>query len=174
MEIGSKIVYPMHGAGEVVGIEENEVGGVKQSYYVLHLAMGNLKLMLPVDKVEEMGLRPIIDKAQIPAVAEVLEGRTERSFGSWNKRFHATLDRLKSGDILEVAAVARNISRQSITRKISSGERRLMELARQILISELVCVFDKNSDEVTHWVDEHIARKADDEEEPDEEILEGE
>ena len=172
MEIGNRIVYPMHGAGEVVGIEENEVGGVKQSYYVLHLSMGNLKLMLPVDKIEEIGIREIIDKAKIPEVAEVLAGRSERSFGSWDRRYHATLDRLKSGDILEVAAVARNISRQSLKRKISSGERRLMELARQILISELVYVLEKPADEVTHWVDEHIERRIDDDE--DEENLEKE
>lgn len=171
MKIGEKIVYPMHGAGEVVGIEENEVGGVKQSYYILSLPMGNLRLMLPVDKVEEIGIREIIDKAKVAEVVEVLEGRTERSVGSWNRRFHATLARLKSGDILEVAAVARNISRQSLKRKISSGERRLMELARQILISELVYVLEKPADEVSKWVDEHIERRAadDDEEESDEE-----
>ncbi len=168
MEIGNKIVYPMHGAGEVVGIEEKEVGGVKQSYYILSLPMGNLKLMLPVDKIEEIGIREIIDKAKVHEVAEVLEARSERSFGSWNRRYHATLDRLKSGDILEVAAVARNISRQNLKRKISSGERRLMELARQILISELVYVLDKPSEEVSKWVDEHIERRADDDEEEEE------
>ena len=168
MEIGDRIVYPMHGAGEVVGIEENEVGGVKQSYYVMNIPTGNLKLMLPVDKIEEIGIREIIDKSKVPEVAEVLSGRTERSFGSWNKRYHATLDRLKSGDILEVAAVARNITRQSRKRKISGGEKRLMDLARQILISELVYVLEKNADEITAWVEEHIARKVDDDEDDEE------
>ena len=165
MEIGDKIVYPMHGAGEVVGVEENEVGGVKQSYYILELPMGNLRLLLPVDKIEEIGVRDVIDKAQLKAVAEVLSGRADRSVGSWNRRFHATLDRMKSGDILEVAAVARNLSRQNLKRKISSGEHRLMDLSRQILISELVYVFDKPADEVTNWVDEHIQKKVDDDEE---------
>jgi len=168
LEIGDRVVYPMHGAGEIVGIEENEVEGVKQSYYVMHIPTGNLKLMLPVDKVEEIGIREIIDKSKIKDVAEVLNARTERSFGSWNKRYHATLNRLKSGDILEVAAVARNITRQSSKRKVSSGEKRLMDLARQILISELVYVFNKDSAEVTAWVDEHIARRADDDEDDDE------
>lgn len=164
MEIGDRVVYPMHGAGEIVGIEENEVGGIKQSYYVMNLPTGNLKLMLPIDKVEEIGIREIIDKSKVKEVAEVLSARAERSFGSWNRRYHATLDRLKTGDILEVAAVARNITRQSFKRKVSSGEKRLMDLARQILISELIYVFDKNSDEVTAWVDSHIARRADDDE----------
>lgn len=157
MKIGDKVVYPMHGAGEVTGVEEKEVGGVTQSYYVLELPMGNLKLMLPVDNVDEIGLRDIINKSQLNEVKEVLGGKAEILQGSWNKRFHATLDRLKSGDILEVAAVARNLTRQQLQKKISSGERRLMDLSRQILISELVYVLDKNSDEVTDWVDKIIS-----------------
>ena len=156
MKIGERVVYPMHGAGEVTGIEEQEVGGVTQSYYVLRLPMGSLKLMLPVDKVDEIGLRDVIDKSKIDEVTEILSGKSETSQGSWNKRFHATLDRLKSGDILEVAAVARNLTRQHWLKKISSGERRLMELARQILISELVYVLEKNAEEVADWVDKII------------------
>ena len=156
MKIGDRVVYPMHGAGEVTGIEEQEVGGVMQSYYVLRLPMGSLKLMLPVDKVDEIGLRDVIDKSKIDEVTEILSGKSETSQGSWNKRFHATLDRLKSGDILEVAAVARNLTRQHWLKKISSGERRLMELARQILISELVYVLEKNAEEVADWVDKII------------------
>ena len=156
MKIGEKIVYPMHGAGEVTGIEEKEVGGVTQSYYVLRLPLGSLKLMLPVDKIEEIGLRDIIDKSKLDKLTEILSGTSEPSQGSWNKRFHATLERLKTGDIFEVAAVARNLTRQNLKKKISGGERRLMELARQILISELVYVLDKNSDEVTEWVDKII------------------
>ena len=165
MEIGDRVVYPMHGAGEVVGIEEKEVGDVKQSYYILEMPMGNLKLMLPVDKIEEIGVRDIIDKAQIKDVAEVLTARADRMFGSWNRRYHATLDRMKSGDILEVAAVARNLSRQNLKRKISGGEHRLMDLSRQILISELVYVFNKPAEDVINWVDEHIQKKVDDDEE---------
>lgn len=162
MEIGDRVVYPMHGAGEVVGVEENEVGGVKQSYYILRMPMGNLKLMLPVDKIEEIGIRGVIGREQLDAVAEVLTARADRSVGSWNRRFHATLDRLKSGDIFEVAAVARNLSRQNLKRKISSGEHRLMDLSRQILISELVYVFGTTIEEVTAWVDEHITKNSDD------------
>lgn len=167
MNIGDRIVFPMHGAGEVVGVEENEVGGVKQSYYILIMPLGNLKLMLPVDKIEEIGVREIIDKSKVKEVAAVLTARADRTFGSWNRRFHATLDRMKSGDILEVAAVARNLSRQNLKRKISGGEHRLMDLSRQILISELVYVFDKSVEEVTKWVDEHIKRTAEDDDQID-------
>ena len=159
MNIGDKIVYPMHGAGEIVGVEEQEFDGEKKSYYVLKLPMGDLKLMLPVDKVEEIGLRTVIDKSKIPEVTEVLSGKAEKNVGSWNKRFHASLDRMKSGDILDVAAVTRNLERQNLKKKLSSGERRILDLARQILISELVFVLEKDSKEISDWIDEQIFDK---------------
>ena len=156
MNIGDKVVYPMHGAGEITGIEENEVGGVKDSYYVFRLPVGNMKLMLPVDKVAEAGLRPLIDAAQVDEVIEVLQAESEQLQGSWNKRFHMNLERLKTGNILDAAAIARNLSRQNAKKKISSGERRLLDLSRQILITELVYVCGKTPDEITAWVDELI------------------
>ena len=161
MKIGEKIVYPMHGAGEITGIEEQEVGGEKKSYYVLRLPMGDLRLMLPVDKVEneEIGLRDIIGAEKLPEVAEVLSGKAEKNVGSWNKRFHANLDRMKSGDILDVAAVARNLEKQNVKKKLAAGERRILDLARQILISELVFVLHKTDEEVSAWVDEQIFSK---------------
>lgn len=159
MEIGDRMVYPMHGAGEITDIEQVDVGGVTQTYYVMRLPLGNLKLMLPVDKIDEIGLRDIIDRSQVDAVVEVLQGRADYTVGSWNKRFHATLDRMKSGDILDVAAVARNLTRQQSKRKISGGEKRLLDLSRQILISELVYVFDKTPEEISAWVDECIVHK---------------
>ena len=156
MKIGDKVVYPMHGAGEITGIEENEVGGILNSYYIFRLPMGNLKLMLPVDKVEEAGLRDLITPEQVDDVIKILTAETEQLQGSWNKRFQTNLERLKTGNILDAAAVARNLSRQNNKKKISSGEKRLLDLSRQILISELVYVCNKTPEEITAWVDELI------------------
>ena len=156
MNIGDRIVYPMHGAGEITGIEESEVGGVVSSYYVFHLPIGNMKLMLPVDKAQEVGLRQLISPAQVEEVVEVLKSETDQVQGSWNKRYHTNLERLKTGNILDAAAIARNLSRQNSKKKISSGERRLLDLSRQILITELVYVCNKSPEEITAWVDELI------------------
>ena len=153
MNIGDKVFYPMHGAGIIDGIENNEVGGVTKTYYVLRLPVGNLKLMLPIDKIDEMGLREIISKDKVEEVAAVLKDKPEHTQGSWNKRFNSTLERMRSGDILDVAAVARNLSIQHHKRKISSGEKRLLDLSRQILISELVFACEKTPEEVTVWID---------------------
>lgn len=156
MNIGDKFVYPMHGAGEITGIEENEVGGVVNSYYIFRLPMGDMKLMLPVDKVEDIGLRELITRDQLEKVVEILKAETDPMLGSWNKRFNTNLERLKTGNIFDAAAIARNLSRQNSKKKVSSGERRLLDLSRQILISELVYVCNKTPEEITAWVDELI------------------
>ena len=159
MNIGDIVFYPMHGAGVIDGIENTEVAGIEKSYYILKLPMGNLKLMLPIDRIDQLGLRDVIGKAKIDEVETVLRSRPEHTQGSWNKRFQAILDRMKSGDILDVAAVARNLSMQYRSRKISSGEKRLMDLSRQILISELVYACEKSPEEVTVWIDNIMCKE---------------
>ena len=158
LRIGDIVFYPMHGAGVIDGIESNEVAGMKSSYYILKLPIGNLKLMLPVDNIEQLGLRKVIGKEKISEVEKILQGKPEKVQGSWNKRFQAILDQIKSGDILDVAAVARNLSIQYRKRKITSSERRLMELSRQILISELVYAFNKSPEEVTEWIEDILTQ----------------
>jgi CarD family transcriptional regulator len=144
----------MHGAGVIAGIENCEVLGEGKSYYVLQMPLGNMKVMIPTDNVDNIGLRDIISEDKVGEVKDVLEDKPEKASGSWNRRFHANLDRMKTGNICDVAAVARNLILQDRQRKVSSGERRLMDLARQILISELVYACDKTPDEVEGWVDD--------------------
>ena len=158
MHVGDKVVYPMHGAGVIAGIEKCEVLGERKVYYVLQMPLGNMKVMIPTDNVDNIGLRGIISEDKVGEVRDVLEDKPEKVSGSWNRRFHANLDRMKTGNICDVAAVARNLILQDRQRKVSSGERRLMDLARQILISELVYVCDKTPDEVEGWVDGILAK----------------
>ena len=153
LHIGDKVVYPMHGAGEIAGIEDCEVLGEGRSYYVLRMPLGNMKVMIPTDNVDSIGLRDIISGEDVEKVKDVLMDVPERVMGSWNKRFHANLERMKSGDICDVAAVARNLILQDRLRKISSGERRLLDLAKQILVSELVYACSKTPQEVEKWMD---------------------
>ena len=104
LKIGDIVVYPMHGAGKIAGVEECEIMGEHKSYYILKLPMGSLKVMIPVDNAENIGLREVIDKEELSAVLEVLKAKPEKAVGSWNKRFQANLDRLKTGDLKEVAS----------------------------------------------------------------------
>jgi len=147
----------MHGAGIISGIEECEVMGESKLYYILKMPLGNMKVMIPTDNVDNIGLRDVISMDGVEEVKEVLHDVPEKVMGSWNKRFHANLDRLKSGDICDVAAVTRNLILQDRLRKISSGERRLLDLAKQILISELVYACDKTPETVEKWMDDQLA-----------------
>jgi len=121
------------------------------------MPLGNMKVMIPTDNVDNIGLRDVISMDGVEEVKEVLHDVPEKVMGSWNKRFHANLDRLKSGDICDVAAVTRNLILQDRLRKISSGERRLLDLAKQILISELVYACDKTPETVEKWMDDQLA-----------------
>ena len=159
LNVGDKISYPMHGAGIIDAVETCEVQGEERSYYVLKLPMGSLKVMIPVDNADNIGLREIISKREAQEVIGVLKQKPERAMGSWNKRFHANLERMKNGDLKDVAAVARNLMLQDKQRKVSSGERRIMDLAKQILISELVYALDMTPEEVEEYVEQILASR---------------
>ena len=111
LQIGDRVVYPMHGAGEITGIEEYDVMGQGQmkSYYVMEMPIGGMRIMLPADNIDKVGLREVSPTDMVDKIEEVLKGDPVKAVGSWNKRFHANLNRLKTGDILEVAAVLRNL-----------------------------------------------------------------
>lgn len=156
LQVGDKIVYPMHGAGIISAMEECEVMGQTRMYYVLKMPLGNMKVMIPTDTVDTIGLREIISKEGVDIVKQILTAKPEHIAGSWNKRFHTNLDRLKSGDICDAAAVTRNLLAQDSVKKISSGERRLLDLAKQILITELVYACDKTPESVETWVENMV------------------
>lgn len=158
-KIGDIVVYPMHGAGVIEDIEECEIMGEHKSYYVLKLPMGSMKVMIPVDNAENIGLREVISEKELEEVVEVLKGKPEKSTGSWNKRFQANLDRMKTGDLKEVAKVARNLIKQDKDKRISSGEKRLMDLSKQILVTELVYAAHKDIEEAEKWLDDILASK---------------
>ena len=143
LNVGDKVFYPMHGAGVIDHVESCTVLGKNRDYFVFKLPMGDLKVMIPVENADNIGLREIIGEKEVQMVLSVLQSKPDVVTGSWNKRFHANLDRMKTGDIYDVAAVARNLIRQDKKKRISSGERRLMDLAKQMLVSELVFACQK-------------------------------
>ena len=148
----------MHGAGTIAGVEKNEINGEEKSYYVLDMPMGNLKVMLPLDNLDKLGLRDVIGQAEVDKIEKILQGEPEAQVGGWNKRYHATLARMKEGDLLDIAAIVRNLELQDLKKKISAGERRLLELSRQILISELMFAKNQTEDEIVSWIAEILER----------------
>jgi CarD family transcriptional regulator len=143
LAVGDKIVYPMHGAGIIEAIEEREVHGEHRRYFVLGMIFGDLKVMIPVNGVTNVGIRPVIGEAELSKLrAALVDGdMEERRYANWNRRFNMYLKKLKTGNICEVADVVRVLVNQDKTRKLSTGERRLLNTARQILLSELMLAF---------------------------------
>ncbi|MCG8542145.1 MAG: CarD family transcriptional regulator [Clostridia bacterium] len=145
--IGDKVVYPMHGAGIIESIEEKEILGKKRKYYILLLPLRNMKVMIPLDNVNSMGLREIISEREVEQVLAVLNDDRSKMPQNWNRRYRANMDKIKSGDIYEVAGVVRNLMLRDKEKGLSTGERKMLNNAKQILVSELVLV--NNSDEIT-------------------------
>ncbi len=159
LSIGDRVVYPMHGAGIIEGIEEQEIMGEVRSYYVLKIPFGNMRVLIPLDKAGEVGLRCIIEERDICAVEKVLGDKPELSDGtSWNRRFNANMTKLKSGNIFEVAEVVRNLALSDRVKKISSGERRLLDTAKHILASELALASERELSETEKWLCDLLRR----------------
>lgn len=153
--VGDNIVYPMHGAGTIDAIEEKDILGEKQAYYVLKMP-GEVKVMVPTSKAEEIGVRNVIDKNSAEKVFAILEeDKTEMSM-NWNKRYRDNMDKMKSGDIYEIADVVRNLSFKQKEKGLSTGEKKMLLNAKQILVSELVLAEQSSYEEMEDIVENKI------------------
>ncbi|MDP4126491.1 MAG: CarD family transcriptional regulator [Bacillota bacterium] len=151
-KIGDKVVYPMHGAGIIESIEEREVLGEKSQYYVMHLPVGNMKLFIPLNNVENLGLRQVISPTMVKDVLEVLKTKDTAATLAWNRRYRANLEKIKSGNIFEVANVVRSLAQRENEKGLSTGEKKMYENACQILISELVLTEGSEEEDVRQWL----------------------
>ena len=146
-DVGDKVVYPHHGAATIEKREKKDAFGKKQDYLVLRLAYGDLTLMVPADNAEEIGLRDVIKDEDVEEVFAVLRKKEARMPTNWSRRFKNHVEKLKSGDIYQVAEVVRNLTIREKDKGLSAGEKRMLGKARQILVSELT--FALNVDEET-------------------------
>ena len=153
--VGDKIVYPMHGAGVIDAIEEKDILGEKQAYYILKMP-GEVKVMVPTAKADEVGVRNIIDKESADKVFGVFEKDETEMDKNWNKRYRENMDKMKSGNIYEIADVVRNLSFKQKEKGLSTGEKKMLYNAKQILVSELVFAENSTQNEVEELIDSKI------------------
>ncbi len=151
--VGDRVVYPMHGAGVIESIEEKEVLGERQKYYIMRLPIGDMKVMIPLENVGDIGLREVINEAEVSKVFELLEGDQSKMSSNWNRRYRANMEKIKTGDIYEVAEVVRNLYIRDIRKGLSTGERKMLDSAKQILISELVLAENTDEEEARNRLD---------------------
>ena len=153
--VGDKIVYPMHGAGTIDSIEEKNILGENQFYYVIRMP-GEVKVMVPTDRAEQIGVRNVIGKEEAEKVISILgEDETEMS-QNWNKRYRDNMEKMKSGSVYEVADVVRNLSFKQKEKGLSTGEKKMLSNAKQILVSELVLAEHASQDEVEELINNKI------------------
>ena len=153
--VGDKIVYPMHGAGTIDAIEQKDILGEKQDYYIIKMP-GEVKVMVPISKAGDIGVRSVIDKAEAGKVLEVLEANETEMSNNWNKRYKENMEKMKSGSIYEVADVVRNLSYKQKEKGLSTGEKKMLNNAKQILVSELVLAEHASENEVENLVENKI------------------
>ncbi len=154
--VGDKIVYPMHGAGVIESIEEREILGQKQNYYVMKMPVGDMKVMIPTHNIEDIGIREVISGCDVDKVFAILGDQNLNVNSNWNKRYRENMVKIKSGNIFEVADVVRSLMLRDREKGLSTGERKMLNSARQILISELVLAKGTDQLEIESIISDYI------------------
>lgn len=154
--VGDYIVYPMHGAGTIDAIEEKDILGERQAYYIIKMP-GEVKVMIPTAQADKVGIRNIIDKTEANKVFDILSEDETQIDMNWNKRYRENMDKMKTGDIYEVADVVRNLSFKQKEKGLSTGEKKMLTNAKQILVSELALVESSTQELIEEQIDQKIA-----------------
>ncbi|MGI8407164.1 MAG: CarD family transcriptional regulator [Actinomycetota bacterium] len=154
-KVGDKVVYPHHGAATIERLEEREMFGELRDYFILKLAYGELTLMVPTDATEEVGIREVTAEKDLPKVIKVLKkNEPTTNTTNWSRRFKANVEKLRSGNILEVADVVRSLHQRDREKGLAAGEKRMLTKARQILVSELTFAKDCQEEEAEEMLNE--------------------
>ena len=146
--VGARIAHPMHGAGVIDSVVSRKINGKERDYYVLKLPVGDMLVMIPVDTSAEIGVRPIVDAAEAEKILCSIPGIEIEMTQNWNKRYRENMLKIKSGNLLEVAAVVKGLMQRDKERGLSTGERKMLHSAKQILISEIVLSESASYEEV--------------------------
>ena len=137
-QIGDKVVHPMHGAGVIDSIVRKKVAGKVQDYYLLKLSTGSMMVMIPTEHSDEIGVRPVVSGQEATHILSEMEDIQVDMTSNWNQRYRENMLRIKSGNLLEVAKVVKGLMYRETQKGLSTGERKMLHSAKQILISELV------------------------------------
>ena len=153
-EVGDKVVYPHHGAGTIVKKESREVLGEKREYLTIKILHNDMTVNVPADNADRVGLRKVIDEQMVSKVLKALTGNGTTMPKNWNRRFKHNRDKMKTGDIFELAEVVRNLSLRDHEKGLSTGEKQMFVKAKKILSSELMYAKELDEEEAAEWLEE--------------------
>jgi CarD family transcriptional regulator len=151
-DIGDNVVYPHHGAGKVIRKEQKDVLGERREYLTIKILHNDMTVMVPTENAALAGLRRVIDDETLKKVQAVLQDECSEMPKNWNRRFKHNRDKIKTGDIYELAEVVRNLAVREAEKGLSTGEKQMFTRAKRILASELMYALEMDEDEV----EEHI------------------
>ena len=156
-KVGDKVVYPHHGAGTVVKKETRTVLKQQRVYLTIKILHNDMTVNVPAENAERVGLRKVINEEMVEEVLEVLHGAGTKMPKNWNRRFKYNRDKMKTGDIFELAEVVRNLSLRDQEKGLSTGEKQMFVKAKKILASELMYAKGMNEEEAGVWLDEVLS-----------------
>ena len=159
-EIGDSVVYPHHGAGKVLRKEEKEVLGESREYLTIKILHNDMTVMVPTENAALAGLRRVIDEETVKKVLAVLQDECSEMPKNWNRRFKHNRDKIKTGDIYELAEVVRNLAVREQDKGLSTGEKQMYTRAKKILASEMMYALEKTEDEAEAYLDDVLTRTA--------------
>lgn len=148
-QVGDQVCYPMHGVGVIEAIEERTVLGVPAQYYVLRFLVGKMTALVPVESAERIGLRYMISAEECERVLQFLQEEPRLENGNWNKRYRENYDKLRGGDIYDVADVVKCLCKRDGEKGLSAGERKMLSGARQVLLAELAAASGRDVEELS-------------------------
>jgi CarD family transcriptional regulator len=159
-ECGDSVVYPHHGAGRVLKKEAKVLLGQERIYLTIKILHNDMTVMVPSEKATQVGLRRVIDEETVEKVLAVLRDEISEMPKNWNRRFKHNRDKIKTGDIYELAEVVRNLAIREHEKGLSTGEKQMFTRAKKILASELMYALEKDEDEAEQYLDDLLAESA--------------
>lgn len=153
-KVGDKAVYPTQGVAEVVSIEDRDIAGARQRFYVLRILDTNRKIMVPVKNAQTVGLRQLISEEEISEIFEILRERTVAFDNqTWNRRYRGFMDKIKTGSIYDVAEVMRDLYRLKAEKSLSFGEKDMLEKARALIVKEIAIARRKTEEKILQEIE---------------------
>jgi CarD family transcriptional regulator len=156
--IGDNVVYPHHGAGQVIKKEKKEILGETREYLTIKILHNDMTVMVPCENAGKAGLRRVIDEDTVKKVLAVLTDEVSEMPKNWNRRFKHNRDKIKTGDIYELAEVVRNLAVREQDKGLSTGEKQMYTRAKKILASEMMYALEKTEDEAEAYLDDLLLR----------------
>lgn len=156
-EVGLTVVYPHHGAAKIIDIKKRKIRDEEKTFLKLYVEQGDLTIEVPADKLEEVGVRDVIDEEGLKDVFEVLRAEFTEEPTNWSRRYKANVEKIASGDVFKVSEVVRDLWRREQDRGLSAGEKRMLARARQILVGELALAKKTDEEKASDFLDEVLA-----------------